>query len=76
MTEEEDGEVEFDEEGLNQRVDEVEDVYLKTFHTFFELLRKEQDNVTVLMYRLDFSQYYANKELQEQDQSNLLFMNK
>ncbi len=55
MTEEEDGEVEFDEEGLNQRVDEVEDVYLKTFHTFFELLRKEQDDVTVLMYRLDFS---------------------
>ena len=43
---------------------EIVDVYEQAFRMFFENLKKEGLETGVLVFRLDFSEYFAMKEIE------------
>lgn len=51
----------FDEEQFTKRLLEVNDIYDKTFKSFYENIKKEGEETSVLVFRLDFSEYFAIK---------------
>lgn len=51
----------FDEEEFTKRLLEVNDIYDKTFKSFYENIKKEGEETSVLVFRLDFSEYFAIK---------------
>ena len=62
----EEGELEipsFDEEAFSQRMIETTQIYDKTFKTFYDNLKKEGLETTVLVFRLDFSEYFEMKDI-------------
>ncbi len=42
---------------------EIKDVYEKAFRMFFENLKKEGLETTVLVFRLDYNEYFGTREI-------------
>jgi hypothetical protein len=62
----EEGELEipdFDEEEYSKKMMEITQIYDKTFKTFYDNLKKEGLETTVLVFRLDFSEYFEMREI-------------
>lgn len=55
----------FDEEEVTKRLQEINQVYDKCFKIFYENLKKEGEETSVLVFRLDFSEYFAMKEIED-----------
>ncbi len=63
----EEGELEipsFEEEVFGKKMMEIADIYEQAFRMFFENLKKEGLETGVLVFRLDFSEYFAMKEIE------------
>jgi hypothetical protein len=62
----EEGELEipsFEEEVFGKKMMEIKDVYEKAFRMFFENLKKEGLETTVLVFRLDYNEYFVTREI-------------
>ncbi len=53
----------FDEEEYSKKMMDITEIYDKTFKTFYENLKKEGLETTVLVFRLDFSEYFEMREI-------------
>lgn len=50
---------------MTKRLHEINDIYDKTFKIFYDNLKKEGEETNVLVFRLDFSEYFSMKEIED-----------